>query len=145
MADISKITALDGVTYDIKDAYARSSIPSAAAETPLMDGTAAVGTSAKYARGDHKHPSDTAKLNKTAELQTTNPFAPPSLQGIYISKIDNAFYAANSRWTITSTNTSGSLGNLFDGNYESQVVISNGNTAVITMDFSTESNGYFPG
>lgn len=33
-----------------------------AAATPLMDGTAAVGTSLKYAREDHKHPSDTSRV-----------------------------------------------------------------------------------
>lgn len=33
----------------------------AASETPLMDGTAAVGTSAKYAREDHRHPTDTSR------------------------------------------------------------------------------------
>lgn len=31
--------------------------------SPLMDGTAAPGTSAAYARGDHVHPADTSKLN----------------------------------------------------------------------------------
>ena len=30
---------------------------------PLMDGTAAVGSSAKFAREDHVHPSDTSKAN----------------------------------------------------------------------------------
>lgn len=33
---------------------------SPATDTPLMDGTAAVGTSLKYAREDHVHPTDTA-------------------------------------------------------------------------------------
>lgn len=61
MADISKITILNGNTYDIKDATARSSIPSAATATPLADGTAAVGSSAKYAREDHRHPTDTSR------------------------------------------------------------------------------------
>lgn len=32
---------------------------------PQMDGTAAAGSSALYARGDHVHPSDTAKANKS--------------------------------------------------------------------------------
>ena len=32
-----------------------------ATETPLMDGTAAVGTSEKYAREDHIHPTDTSR------------------------------------------------------------------------------------
>lgn len=38
----------------------------AATATPLMDGTAAVGLSVKYAREDHVHPSDTTKVNKEA-------------------------------------------------------------------------------
>lgn len=33
----------------------------AASATPLIDGTAAVGTSTRYARGDHKHPTDTTR------------------------------------------------------------------------------------
>jgi hypothetical protein len=32
---------------------------------PVMDGAAAVGVATKYAREDHKHPSDTAKLDAT--------------------------------------------------------------------------------
>lgn len=39
-------------------------VPEAATANPLMDGTAAVGSSIKYAREDHKHPSDTQKANK---------------------------------------------------------------------------------
>ena len=35
----------------------------ASAATPVMNGTAAVGTSLKYARADHVHGSDTAKAN----------------------------------------------------------------------------------
>lgn len=37
----------------------------AASSSPLMDGTAAVGTSEKYARQDHKHPSDTSRVPTT--------------------------------------------------------------------------------
>lgn len=37
-------------------------LPDAATATPLMDGTAAVGSSGKYAREDHVHPSDTSKI-----------------------------------------------------------------------------------
>lgn len=35
----------------------------ASTSTPLMDGTAAVGTETAFARGDHRHPSDTTKAN----------------------------------------------------------------------------------
>lgn len=47
----------------------------AASATPLMDGTGAVGTSAKYAREDHVHPSDTTKVDKvTGKGLSTNDF-----------------------------------------------------------------------
>lgn len=36
-------------------------IPAPAAATPKMDGTADVGSSAKYAREDHRHPPDTTR------------------------------------------------------------------------------------
>lgn len=35
--------------------------PDPATQTPLMDGTGAVGSSVKYAREDHEHPSDTSR------------------------------------------------------------------------------------
>ena len=44
----------------------KPTIPAAvqpATVAPLMDGTAAVGSSAKYAKEDHRHPSDTSKAN----------------------------------------------------------------------------------
>lgn len=48
-----------------------SDIPegSAASTTvPLMDGTAAVGTELAFARGDHRHPSDTSKADVATTL-----------------------------------------------------------------------------
>ena len=41
-----------------------ASVPEAGTSTPAMDGTAAVGSSTKYARADHVHPTDTSKQNK---------------------------------------------------------------------------------
>jgi hypothetical protein len=43
-------------------------IPSASTITPLMDGTAAIGSSSKYAKEDHVHPSDTSKQDKPIEF-----------------------------------------------------------------------------
>ena len=44
----------------------------AAASTtaPLMDGTASVGTELAFARGDHRHPSDTSKQDVISDLAT---------------------------------------------------------------------------
>ena len=95
---------------------------------------------------------DSESVRRDSELLTTNSFAPASLRGPYISKIDNAFYAADKRWQITATNLSyGGVEALFDGNYESQARISGTDAAVITMDFDpehtnvAEKNKYFPG
>lgn len=40
----------------------------ASTTTPKMDGTAAVGTETAFARGDHRHPSDTSKADKSATV-----------------------------------------------------------------------------
>ena len=40
----------------------KSDVPSAGTSSPLMDGTAAAGSSTAFARADHVHPSDTARV-----------------------------------------------------------------------------------
>src|SRR5574343_446185 len=48
----------------------------ASASNPLMDGTVAIGTSTRYARADHVHPSDTTKANLASPTFTGVPTAP---------------------------------------------------------------------
>lgn len=48
------------------------SVPSAATATPLVDGTAAVGSSSNYAKEDHVHPSDTSKANVSSVPSTAS-------------------------------------------------------------------------
>ena len=43
-------------------------LPAPASAAPVMDGAAAVGSSAQYARADHVHPSDSAKADKITEV-----------------------------------------------------------------------------
>lgn len=52
--------ALAGEALDTADG-AIAAIPAGATQAPLMDGTAAVGSSAKWAREDHVHPTDTTR------------------------------------------------------------------------------------
>lgn len=42
----------------------------ASSTTPLMDGTASVGSETAFARGDHRHPSDTNKQDTISDLAT---------------------------------------------------------------------------
>ena len=60
---IATIT-IDGTSSDLY-APSGSSVDPATA-SPLMDGTAAVGSSAKYAREDHVHPTDTSRVAVSA-------------------------------------------------------------------------------
>ena len=96
------------------------------------------------------------RLTYNDVLQTTNPFGGKHL---YISKIDNALYCADKRWTVTGswkgsssgTYSASELRSLFDGSYESQFTVTKGNTATIRITFNTnESHIYnsqkcFPG
>lgn len=57
--------SIDGTATDLYAPAGGSSVDPATA-APSMDGTAAVGSSAKYAREDHVHPTDTSRAPNTA-------------------------------------------------------------------------------
>jgi hypothetical protein len=40
----------------------KPTIPAASSTTPIMDGTAAIGSAATYAKADHVHPTDTSRM-----------------------------------------------------------------------------------
>ena len=57
----------------------------ASTTTPKMDGTAAVGTENAFARGDHRHPSDTNKADKATTLAgygITNAYTKTEIDGM---------------------------------------------------------------
>ncbi|MCL2556926.1 MAG: hypothetical protein FWE09_00445 [Treponema sp.] len=63
------MSAADKVKLNGVASGATANAPSAA--TPLMDGAGAVGTSAQYARGDHRHPVDTSRASTSAATEST--------------------------------------------------------------------------
>ncbi|WP_443657095.1 hypothetical protein [Ellagibacter isourolithinifaciens] len=87
------------------------------------------------------------------ELMTTNPFTPGST--LYISKIDNALYAADKRFNVSGKMISGdgaetelsavNLAAPFAGDYEKQVIIQPGSTMVLRIRFDNQYYGQFPG
>ena len=76
------------------DAFEGSSNPSDS--TPLMDGVGAAGTGGNYSRGDHVHPSDTSKLDKSGGTITGD------------LTVEGSFTAEDSE-TFVQTNASGWL------------------------------------
>jgi hypothetical protein len=59
----------------------------AGSATPLMDGTAAAGTSASYSRQDHVHPTDTSRAPLASPAFTGSPTAPTPSAGDSSTKI----------------------------------------------------------
>lgn len=59
---------LDAIDSQVK--ANQTAIPAASASTPVMDGTAAVGTGTTWARADHVHPSDTSRVAKAGDTMT---------------------------------------------------------------------------
>ena len=75
----------------------------ASSTAPVMDGTAAVGTSLKYARADHVHASDTSKANLASPTFTGTPTAPTATAGTNTTQIaTTAFVLANGTTTYAT-------------------------------------------
>jgi hypothetical protein len=56
-------------------------IGQASAVTPIVDGTATIGTSLRYARADHIHPTDTSRAAVASPTFTGTPAAPTAAAG----------------------------------------------------------------
>lgn len=64
----SNVTITPDATNDKITIEATDTKYTAASATPLMDGTASVGSSVKYAREDHVHPTDTSRVPTTRKI-----------------------------------------------------------------------------
>jgi hypothetical protein len=64
----------------------------AASATPLIDGSAAVGTSLRYARGDHVHPTDTTRAALASPTLTGTPAAPTAAVDTNTTQIATTAY-----------------------------------------------------
>lgn len=93
-------------------------------------------------------------LKVNAVVQSTNPFTPLPGGAFYISKIDNAFYAADKRFVVSgelidgdnvTQVSSAQLATLFNGDYEGHYKLTGGKTLKIHISFENQSDGRFPG
>ena len=129
--------------------YVDNAIPDPATATPLMDGTAAVGNSTKYARENHRHPTDTSRApvatvstyNTSSNVNVANAVDTTILNtgaqgaGIYLV-IAHVSFASNTsgrrRAWISSSNTGQEVDRY------SQVVISPASGAATQMTFTVQ-------
>lgn len=103
----------------------------AASATPLVDGTGAVGTSTRYARGDHVHPTDTSRA-PTASPTFTGTVTSPHFKGGGSTPTIAAGAGAGTSPTvsITGTDAAGQI-TLTSGTLPSAL------SAVFTVTFAT--------
>lgn len=86
--------------------------PSPSSNAPLMDGVAAAGSSSLYARGDHVHPADTGKLDKSS---SDGVYAVQSGSQVMLNVSDNAspdsiaMYDSVGDLTANNVNASGTI------------------------------------
>lgn len=92
----------------------------ASTTTPNMDGTAAVGTETTFARGDHRHPSDTSKADVASPEFTGVPKAPTADAGTNTTQIATTAFVnsavsgkANSADVYTKTEIDNKLSSTF--------------------------------
>lgn len=74
-------------TAFVTTAVANKSVPTATTTTPKMDGTAAVGSETKWAKGDHVHPTDTSRAPLASPALTGTPTAPTATAGTNTTQI----------------------------------------------------------
>ena len=99
--------------------------PSATTTSPKMDGTAAVGSETKWAKGDHVHPTDTSRAPVASPTFTGTPKAPTAAAGTNTTQIattefvktavDNAIAGVTqiSYEVVTSLPTTGQTGVIY--------------------------------
>lgn len=82
-------------------------IGQASATTPVVDGTAAVGTSLKYARADHVHPTDTSRAATSGTLAQFAATTSAQLAGVISDETGSGSLVFGTSPTITTPTLSG--------------------------------------
>lgn len=80
----------------IKNKPTIPTLPSPSSTTPVMDGTASVGSETNYARGDHRHPADTSKQDTLVSGTNIKTINGNSILGSGDLSILNMFYPVGS-------------------------------------------------
>ncbi len=78
----------------------------AGSATPLVDGTAAVGTSLRYARQDHVHPTDTSRAALASPTFTGVPAAPTAAVDTNTTQIATTAYVVGQGYLKSATASS---------------------------------------
>jgi hypothetical protein len=81
-------------------------VAQASSTTPVVNGTAAVGTSLRYARGDHVHPTDTTRAPLSSPGLTGTPTAPTAAVDTNTTQLATTAYVVGQGYLKSATATS---------------------------------------
>ena len=109
--------SIDGTSTDLYAPAGGSSVDPATA-APNMDGTAAVGSSVKYAREDHVHPHDTSRLSGVTLDTSADTYVVPVTNGVATIYIGDGLSVSDSNDKITlKAKTGTTSGTVATGNH----------------------------
>ena len=129
-------------TAFVKAAVDAKTVPVATTTTPKMDGTAAVGSETKWAKGDHVHPTDTSRAPLASPAFTGTPTAPTANYETNSTQIATTAYVDTARKSasieyIVGTQTAAT--NVWTGNtVDSELYI--GKTIAYKLPFAGTSS-----
>jgi hypothetical protein len=113
VAGVTSTTTLQGITNGVTEAVDTNNtelattafvVGQAASATPLVNGTAAVGTSLRYARADHVHPTDTTRAAVDSQAFTGTPSLPTGTIGVTQTAGNNTTALATTAFVTTADN-----------------------------------------
>lgn len=96
----------------------QSDLPVATTTTPKANGTAAVGTETKWAKGDHVHPTDTTRAPLASPAFTGVPTAPTATAGTNTTQVATTAFVTSA---IATAQTGAAM---FQGTVNSGTAIS---------------------
>lgn len=95
---------LEGIIEELQDII-DGGVPTASTSTPLMDGSASTGSETKYARGDHRHPTDTTRAPLASPALTGTPTAPTATSTTSTTQIATTAFVQSAITNKATTTT----------------------------------------
>jgi len=140
-------TTLNGTTNGVTAAADTNSVAlattayvvgQAGSATPLVDGTAAVGTSLRYSRQDHVHPTDTSRAALASPTFTGTPSLPTGSIGVTQSPGNNTTALATTAFVTAAVPAIATIAQVYASTSATTA------TPPLLAPFAFNSGGYFP-
>ena len=113
-------------------------VAQAASATPLADGTAAVGTSLRYARADHVHPTDTSRAALNSPAFTGTPSLPTGTTAVTQTAGNNTTAVATTAFVTAAVPAIATVAQVYASTSSTTA------TPPLLAPLAFNSGGYFP-